>query len=56
MNAFIWRFRAALAYYTLADVPFRIAFEMAGVAVEMYCKDGFSPRDAVLEDLSYWAD
>ncbi len=61
MLDFIFRVRAAMAYRRLTGyrgfgaVPWPHAWDMAGSLVE-WRKDGYSPIDAVREDLSYWAD
>lgn len=54
MKALLWKLRATRAYMRLARLRPRLAWQMADSIEESYRPDGFTPVDAVREDLTYW--
>lgn len=55
MSKLLWRIRAARVYQKRAGLTLRIAWDCAGALLEDYQQDGYSPDEAVAEDLTYWA-
>ncbi|MEN5158935.1 hypothetical protein [Achromobacter spanius] len=50
----IWRVRAALAYRRITGLTLTQAWGFAGALADDYRPDGYSPTEAVREDITYW--
>ena len=57
MRKLIYRLRCALYMKKRVEIPFRAAWDVSGSLVENEFFDaGYSYKDAVDEELSYWSD
>lgn len=54
MLKLLWRLRAAFAYRRITRISMKHAWDMAGTLAEDLRPDGYSPIDAVREDISCW--
>jgi hypothetical protein len=50
----LWRIRATLAYRRITGLPLKQAWGFAGALADDYRPDGFTPTEAVREDITYW--
>ena len=54
MLKLIWRMRAALAYRRITGLTLTQAWGFAGALADDYQPDGWTPTEAVREDIAYW--